>query len=47
MEELPKIFNRFYQVKGSKEQHQEHKGVGIGLSLAKEIIERQKGSLVA
>ncbi len=47
MEELPKIFNRFYQVKGGKGQYQEHKGVGIGLSLAKEIIERQKGSLVA
>lgn len=47
MEELPKIFNRFYQVKGGKGQHREHKGVGIGLSLAKEIIERQKGSLVA
>ena len=44
-EELPKIFNRFYQVRGAGER--EHKGVGIGLSLAREIIERQDGTLVA
>lgn len=42
-EELPKIFNRFYRVHPSDASTE---GVGIGLALAKEIIEKQGGSLV-
>lgn len=45
-EELPKIFQRFYQVKGAGQQTDSN-GVGIGLSLARKIIERQGGSLAA
>lgn len=37
-EEIPKIFNRFYRVKGGSRD-----GVGIGLALAKSIIEAQGG----
>lgn len=39
-EELPYLFRRFYRGKGSK-------GIGIGLSIAREIIERQNGVLAA
>lgn len=46
-EELPKIFNRFYQVHGSQKQGCNEEGIGIGLALAKEIIERQGGTLLA
>lgn len=38
-EELPKIFNRFYRVRRKEGRD----GVGIGLSLAKSIIEAQGG----
>lgn len=37
-EEIPKIFNRFYRVRGGSRD-----GVGIGLALAKSIIEAQGG----
>lgn len=40
--ELPKIFNRFYRVRKSG---QNDDGVGIGLALAKSIIEAQGGVL--
>ncbi len=40
--ELPKIFNRFYRVRKSG---QNDEGVGIGLALAKSIIEAQGGIL--
>lgn len=40
--ELPKIFNRFYRVRKSG---QNDDGVGIGLALAKSIIEAQGGIL--
>ena len=44
--ELPKIFNRFYRVYRSG-QEGSPEGIGIGLALAKEIVERQGGTLVA
>lgn len=44
--ELPKIFNRFYRVHRSG-QESSPEGIGIGLALAKEIVERQGGTLVA
>lgn len=39
-EDLPRLFERFYRGAGSG-------GIGIGLSLAKEIIERQNGTISA
>ncbi len=44
-EELPRIFERFYQTKGGSDNQSQ--GVGIGLSLAKEITERHGGHLEA
>lgn len=41
-EDLPFIFNRFYRAKGSKSE-----GLGIGLALAKEVVERHHGNLRA
>lgn len=41
-EEIPKIFNRFYRIPGGSRD-----GVGIGLALAKGIIEAQGGIITA
>ena len=41
-EDIPHLFQRFYRGK-----HAAEGGIGIGLSLAKEIIERQNGTIRA
>ena len=40
-EELPNIFNRFYKIEKSRSKE----GVGLGLAIAKEIVEKNKGSI--
>ncbi|MCX6578983.1 MAG: ATP-binding protein [Candidatus Aminicenantes bacterium] len=44
-EQLAHIFDRFYQADSTYEHH--HKGSGIGLSIAKEIVELHHGSISA
>ncbi|MCR5250298.1 MAG: HAMP domain-containing histidine kinase [Lachnospiraceae bacterium] len=44
-EELPRIFNRFYRAK--RQNGKRGDGVGIGLALARQIVEAHDGSLTA
>ena len=41
-EDIPHLFERFYRGKNASEG-----GIGIGLALAKEIVERQNGTIRA
>jgi len=42
-EDIPKIFDKFYQ--GTRNKGQKEKGAGLGLSIAKAIIESHEGTL--
>ena len=42
-EELARVFQPFYRVEGSRSR--ETGGVGLGLAIAKSLIERHQGSL--
>jgi signal transduction histidine kinase len=44
-EDLPKVFDRFYQ--GQRTQERTISGTGLGLAITKEIIEGHRGTIVA
>ncbi|MBP7997740.1 MAG: HAMP domain-containing histidine kinase [Chloroflexi bacterium] len=46
-DELERIFERFYQVEKSRTQTGGRKGAGLGLAIAKELVEAQRGRISA
>jgi signal transduction histidine kinase len=42
-EELPKIFDAFYQIDGSSTR--EHGGTGLGLSIVKRLVDAHDGTI--
>lgn len=46
-EEMPYIFDRFYQADTARSNHHESRSYGLGLSLAKKIVELHDGELMA
>ncbi len=44
-EELPRIFQRFYQVQGTDSRPR--RGFGLGLAIVKGLVERNQGTIEA
>jgi len=44
-EQLPYIFDRFFQVQGSSHRKEGHKGTGIGLAFIKELVNLHHGKI--
>lgn len=46
-EDLPRIFERFYQVDKSRQRSRDRSGAGLGLAIAREIVEAHGGTIAA
>ncbi len=44
-EQIPHVFDRFYQAGGNNNQHNKQKGTGIGLALTRELVTLHGGSI--